>query len=131
MFGDLPGNAAPDSRWWYWIAALPAAAALWFLSFLWAALAATAELGAGLSGNPIAVAFELSVLVGGIPIGVVGVLLPVAVFFDSRAVRREGFEWPTPATYAALSALSLLVPPVAVGVAAHYVYRRRRRVGVP
>ncbi len=130
MYRTLGGDAAPDSRWWYWIAAVPASTGLWLLSFLWAALATASE-GVATGGDPVGVAFGLSLLVGGVPLFVVGVLFPVAVLFDSRAVRAAGFEWPAPGRYAALAAASLLVPPVAVWLAARYVYRRRQNVGVP
>jgi len=130
VYGTLDGNAAPDSRWWYWIAAVPASAGLWFLSFLWAALATASE-GVATGGDPVGVAFGLSLLVGGVPLFVVAVLFPVGVFFDSRALRAAGFEWPAPGRYALAAVGSLVVPPVAVAVATHYVYRRRKRAGVP
>lgn len=127
----VSGRVAPDSRWWYWVAALPAAASLWLLAFLWVFVAVAAEFGDVLAGDPFDVALGLSVAIGGVPLLVIGLLVPVAVFFDSRALRRAGFEWPRPLAYAALVALCLPLVPLGVAVAAHYVYRRRQRVGVP
>jgi hypothetical protein len=129
----LDGRRPPDSRWWYWIVGVSATALVWLVTFLWVALATAAEFGAdaGLGGDPVSVAFGLSLLIAGVPLAVVGLLFPAAALFDSRAVRRAGFEWPAPGRWGAGAAASLLLPPVAVALACYYVWRRHRRVGVP
>jgi hypothetical protein len=115
------------------VAGVPATALVWLVAFLWVALATAAEFGgdAGLGGDPVAVAFGLSLLVAGVPLLVVGLLFPAAALFDSRAVRRAGFEWPAPARWGGGAAASLFLPPVAVALACYYLWRRHRRVGVP
>lgn len=129
----IEGAVAVDSRWWYWIAALPVVVAVWLVTFAWVALAVATEFGAGLlAGDPVPVAFSLSVLVAGVPLAVVGGMLPVATYMDTRAVVAAGVDWrPSPARWAAAGAGSLLSLVGAPAFACYYLYRRHRHLGVP
>lgn len=123
----LPGRSLPDAgRWWYWVAAVPAVAAVWLVSFVWLAIAATAEFGAGgIGGDTVGTAFWLSLIVAGAPLAVVLLLLPVAVVKDARALADAGAPWrPDPRRWGLAAGLGALTVVGGVGVAAAYVWRR-------
>lgn len=123
----LPGGRPDAGRWWYWVAAVPAVAAVWLASFLWLALAATAEFGpGGVGGDTVGTAFWLSLTVAGVPLFVVLALLPVALAKDAAALADADAGWqPDPgrwALYGLAGALSVVGAPL---VAVAYVRRRR------
>ena len=123
----LPGRSLPEAgRWWYWIAAVPAVAAVWLLSFVWLAIAATAEFGAGgIGGDTIGTAFWLSLFVAGVPLTVVLVLLPVAVLKDARALATVDAPWrPDPSRWGLLALFGAVSVVGGVAVAIVYTWRR-------
>ncbi|MFB6119979.1 MAG: hypothetical protein ABEJ68_02550 [Halobacteriaceae archaeon] len=125
--GRLPGRSLPDAgRWWYWVAAVPAVTAVWALSFVWLAIAATAEFGAGgIGGDTVGVAFSLSLVVAGVPLAVVLVLLPVAVTKDARALAAVDAPWqPDPRRWGLLALAGAVTVVGGVLVATRYTWRR-------
>jgi hypothetical protein len=108
------------------VAAVPAVVAVWALSFLWLALAATAEFGfAGVGGDTVGVAFWLSLTVAGLPLAVVLVLLPLAVTKDARALAAADAPWrPDPRRWGLLALLGSATVVGGVLVASAYVRRR-------
>lgn len=125
--GRGPGPAGPtepaghreavQSDWWY----VPAAVVAWG-AVLTAVLA--------LSGvvTPLADAAEPVALVGA---GLL-LVLPAALYVDGGRIADAGGEWaPSRTLYAVGAVGGVLLPPVGVGVAALYLYRRHRFVGVP
>lgn len=123
-----------ESRWWYWIAAIPVASVIGYvlmvLVILTAAPAVTtssAELGAGFGVAFIAlVAFGVFALA-------FGLMFPLAIYYDSRAVRDAGYEeWqPDPTFYAILGVIGLAVAIVQLVVAVYYLTKRSQIVGQP
>jgi hypothetical protein len=79
--------------------------------------------------------FGLLVLLGVVAAAAViaaGVLLPVSLYFDRRAISRAGVDWhPDPGWYALLGVFGALFYPVGIAVACYYLYRRHRRIGAP
>jgi len=140
-----------DSRWWYWIAAIPAVFGFWLVTVAWVAFAIWLEPGlldtAGGDG-PLAQAARISLVAVGVPLVVLTAIFPFAVFQDTQAIDRAGVEWEPPSgTYAAVALVGLLVLAVAgvsdisVGVisgfavsvpfALYYLQQRHERLGVP
>ena len=141
--GDRPVRV--DSRWWYWILAYPLAAVLSVPVMLFLLAVATAPfLLSGVQGpspGPATgwVAIAILVIVTGLvvllalPLVVVFVLLPVALFFDARAVTAAAGEWqPDPYVYGLVALLQFVLSPI-VGfvIAVYYLYRRHQAVGIP
>jgi hypothetical protein len=127
----LPGDAGTDAgRWWYWVAAVPAGAALWLVSFAWLAVVATAEFGpAGVGGNTVATAFWLATLVTGVPLAVILVVFPVAVQRDARALGAVGATWqPDPQRWGLLALVGSVTVAGSVPVAVAYLRYRLARV---
>ncbi|MFB6072902.1 MAG: hypothetical protein ABEJ88_08035 [Halobacterium sp.] len=81
-----------ESRWWYWVAAVPAITAFWVLSAAWVAVVvlvvpeATADTTSGAVVSIPAVAL-------GVPALAAFLVLPLALLQDSRAVERAGGDW--------------------------------------
>lgn len=92
------GVVHADSRWWYWVAAVPAVVALWTLSSLWVLVGVSLDtgtgpggIGGGLGGGGIVL---LPAIALGAPAVVVFLLLPIALWRDGEATRRAGAGWP-------------------------------------
>lgn len=93
------GVVHADSRWWYWVAAVPAVVALWTLSSLWVLVGVTLDTGTGtggiggggLGGGGIVL---LPAIALGAPAVVVFLLLPIALWRDGEATRQAGAGWP-------------------------------------
>jgi hypothetical protein len=131
--GDLLPRADVDSRWWYWIAAVPlyfvvsaALAGLFLVGFLFDLF---------LTGGLLSL-FGAALVVP--VVGLVGlalaVLFPVATYVDARAVAEAGGEWtPDPVVWslAALASVVLTAYAVSVVVALYYLYKRHGAVGTP
>ncbi|RLM56876.1 hypothetical protein DVK02_09850 [Halobellus sp. Atlit-31R] len=131
--GDLPPRASVDSRWWYWIAAIP-------LSVVLGVVLAVLFVGAFffdlfLTGG-IATAFGAIVV---FPLlGLVGlvltVLFPVATYVDARAIAESEASWtPDPLVWglAALATVVLTAFTLSVVLALYYLYKRHVAVGTP
>ena len=131
--GDLLPRVGVDSRWWYWIAAVPVYFAL-TLAF-GALLVPVFLLGFAFDAG---VAVALFAVVGGVFVALPGlalaVLFPVAVYVDARAVSAADVGWnPDPALYGLVALAGVLVTAftVSVPLALYYLYRRHGAVGVP
>ncbi|WP_101295077.1 hypothetical protein [Halegenticoccus soli] len=133
-------DATVDSRWWYWIAAVPAYFVVTFL----AAVGAFALFGLGFAldlaglgglasiGSFFAVAFAALLL--GLAGVVIAVLFPIAIYVDARAVSRARLEWdPDPALYGLVALAAVIVTNfvVSVPLAVYYLYLRHKHVGTP
>ncbi|WP_336035908.1 hypothetical protein [Halobacterium yunchengense] len=83
-----------DSRWWYWVAAVPVVTAFWAVSALWTgvvvALVPEAVVGSAES------VVSLPAVALGLPALVAFLALPLALWMDARAVDAAGGGWPTP-----------------------------------
>lgn len=110
MAGETRGVVHSDSRWWYWVAALPAVVALWTLSALWVVLGVSLDLGGGgLAGGTRSLVLLPAVALGA-PAVVTFLLLPIALWRDGEAVRRAGAGWPDlPLVWAAVAGIVDLV----------------------
>ena len=133
--GGLLPEATVESRWWYWIAAVPVYFGLSFvggaLLFATVALGVWMDVGVAFSG---AFLFALAAVLFGLPGLLLSVLFPVAVYVDARAVREADAGWnPDPALYGAVALAGVLATAftVSVPMAIYYLYRRHEAVGVP
>lgn len=104
-----------DSRWWYWVAAVPLVTGFWLVSALWVAAVALVVPEAGATATGAVVSIPAVAL--GVPALVAFVALPLALLQDARAVERAGGDLPELAGRAprlAAGALVLIVGGVAV-----------------
>ncbi len=81
-----------DSRWWYWVAAVPLVTAFWLVCSLWMFVvvqlvpeAVVADLGDVLSLPAVAL---------GVPALVAFFALPLALWMDGHAIDAAGGDWP-------------------------------------
>ncbi|WP_232686737.1 hypothetical protein [Halobacterium zhouii] len=92
-----------DSRWWYWVVAVPTIAALWALSALWLVGVVLVVPQANATTGGAIVSIPAVAL--GVPALVAFLVLPFALLVDARAVRDAGSDWPEdpgqPAQFAA------------------------------
>jgi hypothetical protein len=137
---DLLPAASIDSRWWYWIAAVPVlfgvslglggAAVVLFLFGVALDVAGFAGV-ASLGGF---VLFWLGTLFLGFVGLLVAVLFPIATYVDARAIEEAGLEWrPDPVLYGLAAAAAVLATNfvLSVPLALYYLYRRHGAVGTP
>jgi hypothetical protein len=128
----LPDSSV-DSRWWYWIAAVP----LYFLlsTIVGVAFFAIAILGFATDLGALTLfVFAGVFLLVALPGLLLSVLFPLAVYLDARAVAEADLEWsPDPALYGLLAVAAVLVSAFTLGVplALYYLYRRHQHLGVP
>ncbi|WP_227352934.1 hypothetical protein [Haladaptatus salinisoli] len=145
-----------NSRWWYWIAAVPTVFAFWLVTVAWVAFAISVDPGlVGESGPPFVVRLFLalpqatlvSLVAVGIPFVVLTALFPFAVFQDTQAINRAELDWEPSGNYAlvalvglvalaglALTDLSLAVIVgfvLSVPFSLYYLRKRHEHVGVP
>ena len=137
---DLLPEASVDSRWWYWIAAVPAlfAVTLGFgIGAFVLALFGVALDVAGLAGLASFGGFILFSIGGVILAGaslLVAILFPVATYVDARAVEESNLDWrPDPVLYGLAAAAAVIATNfvLSVPLALYYLYRRHGAVGVP
>lgn len=133
-------EATVDSRWWYWIAAVPVyflltlvlslfAVGLFFLGFLFDLAG-----GGGLGTVGVTTLFVLGAVFVALPGLVLAVLFPVAMYVDAKAVRYASVGWdPDPVLYGLVAAVGVVVTNfvVSVPLAVYYLYRRHQAVGTP
>ncbi|WP_254545531.1 hypothetical protein [Halomarina pelagica] len=133
-------RATVESRWWLVVAA---AAVFWVLAFVVGVLAFLVGMAAFVGGfflDPsffLPGAFGLAFLVV-VPLVLLGlvlaVALPVALYFDAKAVREAAIGWePDPVLYALVAVVGLFAQgvPIQPAVALYYLYRRHQHVGEP
>lgn len=148
---NLSGDRV-NSRWWYWIAAVPAVFVFWVVTVAWVAFAISLEPNLfSLTGNsPVIHAALVSLVAVGIPFAVLILMFPFAVFQDTQAIRRAEPGWEPPSGNYALVGLFGLVCAVVVGFltsdlsmavivgfvlsvpfALYYLRERHENLGVP
>lgn len=149
-----------DSRWWYWAAGVPVVVGFWLLAVAWLAVAVTASPEVlAVERGPVAYALSVSLVAFGVPVFVLLLVLPFALYRDALAVDAHTDWTPDATAYsaAALAGLALAVlggaaslldvagdagfaalagglvagGVVATGVALHYLRARRRCIGEP
>jgi hypothetical protein len=140
---DSPGNdtldeylpdAGVDSRWWYWIAAVPVYA---LLSTLIGFAAFVGVFLLGLAGDAVGfgfLAFFLLFVLIALPGLVLTVLFPIATYVDAKAVAEADVGWdPDPALYGLVALAGVLLTgfTVSLVLAVYYLYQRHKYVGTP
>lgn len=153
--GRRLAGSGVDSRWWYWVAAVPLTFGLWAVAVGWVAVAVAA--GPFDGGGPLRQAVEVSMIAFGVPVLALIAVFPFAVYADAGAIRGAEVEWRPPR--AALAVAAAVGPSLAAGrvfvdlvsdgaldgpgwavgagflvcvpVAGYYLYRRHVRLGVP
>ncbi|WP_336023968.1 hypothetical protein [Halobellus salinisoli] len=131
--GGLLPRASVDSRWWYWIAAIP-------LYVVLGGLLAILFVGAFLFDlfltGGIATIFGAFIVVP--VLGLLGLVLsimyPIATYVDARAIAESDASWtPDPLVWglAALATEVLSAFTLSVVLAIYYLYKRHVAVGTP
>jgi hypothetical protein len=145
---DGGGPSPPaDSRWWYWVAALPLYYVLGTVVGFAVSIAAFAFALTGAAAGPMVVEPGihaprsaglgfLLVLAVVVLLAMLGVLLsllfPVAVYLDADAVAATSGDWdPDPALYGLLGLAGVVAQPLQVPLAVYYLYKRHESEGVP
>ena len=138
-FDDPVGGLLPrpgvDSRWWYWIAAIPLYVVIGGVFGL--LFAVIALLGFGIGVDAGVVGFGLlfvAVLVLGLAGLVLTIVFPVATYVDARAVAAADTSWtPDPLVWglAALATVVLSAFTLSFVLAIYYLYKRHVAVGTP
>lgn len=139
---DLLPRASVDSKWWYWIAAVPLFALLGTLFGVGFAVV-------GLLGFFVGVGFDAGILsilpffgavLAVVFVALVGGLLtlvfPLAMYVDARSITESAadYEWrPDPVLYGlvALAGAVTTTFVVTVPLALYYLYKRHETVGTP
>ncbi|SEO59085.1 hypothetical protein SAMN04487948_103384 [Halogranum amylolyticum] len=140
--GDLLPRASVDSRWWYWIAAVPLFALVGtvfgvlfgivgFVGFFFG-VGFDAGMLSVLPFVAVALAVTLVAAVGGL----LTLVFPLAMYVDARAITEAAadYEWrPDPALYGLVALAGALTTTfvVTVPLALYYLYRRHETVGTP
>ncbi|WP_227375172.1 hypothetical protein [Haladaptatus halobius] len=138
-----------NSRWWYWIAAVPTVFAFWLVTVAWVAFAIWLEpnLLYGPS-NPLVHSALVSLAAMGIPFAVLIAIFPLAVFQDTVAINRAEAGWePSSRNYALVALLGLVALAglafadlslavivgfvLSVPFSLYYLRERHEHVGVP
>ncbi|MFB6269705.1 MAG: hypothetical protein ABEH83_07160 [Halobacterium sp.] len=137
----------PDSRWWYWVAALPVYFVLatvvgFAIGVAAVALALTGAttvqhgvwmempMGAGAGIGFVLVMLAVMVLAS---IGMLlSLLFPVAIYLDADAVAATTGDWtPDPMLYGLIGLAGVIAQPLQVPLAVYYLYKRHESEGVP
>lgn len=131
--GGLLPRADVDSRWWYWIAAVPAFALVALVGGVFFAFGFLFDLF--LTGGlfTFGAAF-LFVPVAGLVGLVLTVMYPVATYVDARAVAESRAEWtPDPLVWGLVALASVVLSAFSLSVVAslYYLYKRHGAVGTP
>ncbi|MFC7044042.1 hypothetical protein ACFQH6_20190 [Halobacteriaceae archaeon GCM10025711] len=139
-----------ESRWWYWLAATPIAFAFWLVTTAWVLFSVSVSPAS--IGGPVAV-FDIALTALGVPLVVLALLVPVAIYRDAGAIASANADWTPPVgTYLGAAVLGLSLAVIAallaapgseplvflvvaylaeVPVTVHYLLARHRRLGVP
>jgi hypothetical protein len=107
-----------QSRWWYWIAAVPVVFVFWLVTVAWVTFAILLEptVLSSTGDSPVVHAASVSLVAVGIPFAVLTVMFPFAVFQDTQAVLRAEPGWEPPSGNYALTGLLGLVGAVVSGL---------------
>ncbi|GKZ14825.1 hypothetical protein BG842_26375 [Haladaptatus sp. W1] len=105
-----------QSRWWYWIAAVPVVFVFWVVTVAWVAFAISLEpnILPSTYDSPIVHAALVSLVAVGIPFAVLIAVFPFAVFQDTQAIHRAEQGWEPPSGNYALTGLLGLAAAVVV-----------------
>ena len=103
-----------DSRWWYWVAAVPAVFAFWLVAVAWVAIAVL--LGPLAGPRPILQAAEISMVAFVGPFLLLTAVFPFAVYADAGAVAAADVDWRPPRL--ALTAAAAVGPLLAAAAGA-------------
>jgi len=81
-----------DSRWWYWVVAVPLVTAFWVVCSVWtyAVVQLVPEAVVADAGDVL----SLPALALGVPAFVAFLVLPLALWMDGHAVDAAGSDWP-------------------------------------
>lgn len=125
--------ATVDSRWWYWIAAVPAFFVVSTLAGVFAFLIAVFGMVTDLAGFTFLLFFGLFAVfaLAGLALSV---LFPLAIYIDAKAIATADVEWtPDPVLYGLIAVVAVLMTAftLSVPLALYYLYQRHRHVGVP
>jgi len=133
--GDLLPRAGVDSRWWYWIAAIPLYVVVGVAAVLLFAVVALFGFGIGFDAGFVVTGL---LFVTVLALGLVGLVLfvafPIAVYIDARAIAASEASWtPDPLVWglAALATEVLSAFTLSVVLALYYLYKRHVAVGTP
>ena len=130
--GDLLPHATVDSKWWYWIAAVPVFA---LVGTLLGVLFAVVGVASFFLGLPF-VAFVIAVGFVGVVGAILTLVFPLAVYVDARAIAEAeaAYDWrPDPALYGLVALAGAITTTfvVTVPLALYYLYKRHETVGTP
>lgn len=129
---DLPLRVR-DSRWWYWIAAVPLVYVLVFAAlavFVLPLIFGESDVVFGLGESSVAL---LAVALA-LPSFLITLVLPYALYQDIGLLNEHdtATAWsPDRDEYAILGAAGIFVTGVSVVVSVYYLYRRHVHVGIP
>lgn len=131
--GDLLPRADADSRWWYWIAAVPASAVVALVGGVFLLFGFLFDLF--LTGGLLTfgATFFLVPVVGLVGL-VLTVMYPVATYVDARAIAESRAEWtPDPLVWGLVALASVVFSAFSLSVVAslYYLYKRHGAVGTP
>ncbi len=129
-----------DSRWWYWVAAVPIYVLIGAIGSVLVAILLIGTIGLDILGGGGAftgLASILLLIAGGI-YGLAGLallfLFPIGIYLDAKAIGDLPVEWqPDPILYGGLAALSALFSAFTLSlfVALYYLYKRHGAIGEP
>jgi hypothetical protein len=133
--GDLLPRAGVDSRWWYWIAAIPLYVVVGAAFVLLFAVVALLGFGIGFDAGFVAAGLLfVAVFVLGLAGLVLTILFPIATYVDARAVAASDASWtPDPLVWglAALATVVLSAFTLSFVMAVYYLYKRHVAIGTP
>ena len=133
--GDLLPRASADSRWWYWIAAIPVYVVVGVAAVLLFAVVALLGFGIGFdAGLVVTGLLFMTVLALGAAGLVLSILFPIATYVDARAIAASEASWtPDPLVWglAALATEVLSAFTLSLVLALYYLYKRHVAVGTP
>lgn len=137
--GDDP-QLRVDSRWWYWVAAVPIYVLIGAIGSVLVAILLVGTIGLDILGGGGAftgLASILLLIAGGI-YGLAGLallfLFPIGIYLDAKAIAELPVEWdPDPILYGGLAALSALFSAFTLSLflALYYLYKRHGAIGEP
>ncbi|MGM0604809.1 MAG: hypothetical protein ACQETB_03955 [Halobacteriota archaeon] len=133
-------HPAVESRYWYWVAAVPLYVLVGFVGSIVAAFAFLFGVGLDVAGGAGAVTILLVVLFGLVAsiFGLFGVVLlfafPIGIYLDATAIADADVDWePDAVLYGLLALGSAIVTAFTLSlfVALYYLYRRHEAIGDP
>ena len=129
-----------DSKWWYWVAAVPAYAAVGLLGGIVAfglfilSIGIDIAGGMGLATGTLVVVGTLVAVLYGLAGLVLFVMFPIGIYLDAQAIAEADVEWdPDPVLYGIVAVTTALFSALLVSlvVAIYYLYRRNQVLDTP